>query len=135
MSLIVELDDFKFHLISLLLWLAAGGTKGNDITEEGLTHLKRLVNPRLQEVSFVRDHTIGEAAHSLSHFTLKTCTRTLQQKRKMNPRLVISRWLSLVIIGYIKSSSGSLCNFHSTCDSFNMTGCFQKYLTSGHLMI
>ena len=97
MSLIVELDDFKFHLISLLLWLAAGGTKGNDITEEGLTHLKRLVNPRLQEVSFVRDHTIGEAAHSLLHFTLKTCTRTLQQKRKMNPRLVISRWLSLVI--------------------------------------
>lgn len=51
------------------------------VTEEGFTRVKRLINPRLREVSLARDHTIGEAARSLSHLSLKNCTRTLEQKR------------------------------------------------------
>ena len=81
MSLIVELDSFKFHLISLLLWLAGGGTKGNYITEEGLTRLKRLVNPRLQEVSLCK---IIRSVRPLTHFRISPWkpARGLYSKRE-----------------------------------------------------
>ena len=84
----MELEDFKFQLISLLLWLASG-KKGN-VTEEGFTRVKRLMNPRLREVSLARDHTISEAARSLSHFTLQKIAHGLLSKgesahSKMNP--------------------------------------------------
>ena len=63
----MELEDFKLQLILLLLWLASG-TKGN-VMEEGFTRVRRLMNPRLQEVFPAQDHTIGEVTCSLLHFT------------------------------------------------------------------
>ena len=88
----MELKDFKFQLISLILWLASG-TKGN-IVEEGFTRVKRLMNPRLREVSLAWDYVISEAARSLSHFTLKKLHADFRAKGKV----LRVRWILAILL-------------------------------------